>query len=68
LKSFEYVGNGKVCVSVKAQTGELVRFSMPTAAFLRPINAAVQCVNDHLNSVLADTLGGLGADVGGAVH
>jgi hypothetical protein len=52
-QAFEYTG-GKVQVSMTTDTGNVVAYTISTAAFVQGLNIATKVLNSNLASVLAD--------------
>jgi hypothetical protein len=51
---FAYIGDGRVQVALQTDTGNVVAFTMSSAAFAKSIDMAVQCMNSNLSKVLTD--------------
>jgi hypothetical protein len=51
---YEYDGNGRVIVSLKTETGDVVRYTVTAAVFMQSINLAEACFNANLSRILSD--------------
>ena len=53
-KSFEYLGDGRVLVSLKTTTGEMLQYVTSSAGLMRTADMATKCVNENLSDILSD--------------
>jgi hypothetical protein len=53
-KQFEYLGDGKVAIMLKTETGELVRYTMAATAFMQSLKIATTFLNANVLDMLSD--------------
>jgi hypothetical protein len=53
-QGFEYLGDGRVLLSLETESGAVVTVAMSAGALMRATNAAVALVNDNLADFLAE--------------
>jgi hypothetical protein len=51
---YDYLGEGKVMVSLTTKSGETIRYVMSTLVFMDSMNLANDCMNANLGPVLRD--------------
>jgi hypothetical protein len=53
LRQFEYLGDGKICVTSKTDTGQVIVSVMTASAFLNNLNLATEFLNKNLAEILS---------------
>jgi hypothetical protein len=54
IPTFDYIGNGRVLVSITTKAGTMLNLTIKTSTFKRSIDDAVGCVNLNLAPILRD--------------